>query len=287
VPARSKHTTHRDFTGLLGRIPPTPKPIDHQPARLRLNAPFPSPAPPSKPRRHACPPATSPPPRAPQTAARPRARRQHTRTPANPLAPAGHGGVHSRLWPRPLRPLRGHHCHASPRHQAGRQVRPQRTDPVQGDLSASVKTTLTATGQKIYLSGASPYLVPLGSTNITHVVTNKSARGTRRWSWCGTRRRRRSPWRRRGARQPQGLAASTSPARWGGTGRGGGAGSGELGSGSPKRGPQIGVRALTAGTRQPTHRQATGPRPATPPAPQTPFPPWPNGNLPPATCNLR
>ena len=49
---------------------------------------------------------------------------------------------------------------------------PTATDPVQGDVSASIKTYLTATGQQIALSGASSYLFPLGPTDITNVVTN-------------------------------------------------------------------------------------------------------------------
>jgi hypothetical protein len=43
---------------------------------------------------------------------------------------------------------------------------------VQGDVSASIKTYLTATCQQIALSGPSSYLFPLGPTNITNVVTN-------------------------------------------------------------------------------------------------------------------
>ena len=49
---------------------------------------------------------------------------------------------------------------------------PTATDPVQGDVSASINTYLTATGQQIALSGPSSYLFPLGPTNITNVVTN-------------------------------------------------------------------------------------------------------------------
>jgi hypothetical protein len=49
---------------------------------------------------------------------------------------------------------------------------PTATDPVQGDISASIKTYLNATGQQIDLSGANSFLFPRGPTDITNVVTN-------------------------------------------------------------------------------------------------------------------
>ncbi|GBF94287.1 hypothetical protein Rsub_06909 [Raphidocelis subcapitata] len=49
---------------------------------------------------------------------------------------------------------------------------PSASDPKDGDLSASIKTFLVSTNQQIFLSGASAYIFPLGSTQIKNTVTN-------------------------------------------------------------------------------------------------------------------
>jgi hypothetical protein len=49
---------------------------------------------------------------------------------------------------------------------------PKASDPVDGDLSASVQTYLAATNQLISLSGPNAYIFPVGSTQIKNTVTN-------------------------------------------------------------------------------------------------------------------
>ncbi|GBG00654.1 hypothetical protein Rsub_13383 [Raphidocelis subcapitata] len=49
---------------------------------------------------------------------------------------------------------------------------PSASDPIDGDLSASIKTFLVSNNQQIFLSGASAYIFPLGSTQIKNTVTN-------------------------------------------------------------------------------------------------------------------
>ncbi|GBF94290.1 hypothetical protein Rsub_06912 [Raphidocelis subcapitata] len=53
-----------------------------------------------------------------------------------------------------------------------RHYTPRVSDPVDGDLSASIKTFLVEGGKEISLSGASAYIFPLGSTKIKNTVTN-------------------------------------------------------------------------------------------------------------------
>ena len=49
---------------------------------------------------------------------------------------------------------------------------PSASDPVDGDLSASIETFLVSNDQQISLSGVDAYIFPLGSTQIKNTVTN-------------------------------------------------------------------------------------------------------------------
>jgi hypothetical protein len=51
---------------------------------------------------------------------------------------------------------------------------PRASDPVDGDLTASLQTFLVSNSQQISLSGASAYIFPLGSTQIKNAVTNSA-----------------------------------------------------------------------------------------------------------------
>jgi hypothetical protein len=51
---------------------------------------------------------------------------------------------------------------------------PRAVDPIDGDLSASIKTFLVSNNQQITLSGLSAYIFPLGSTQIKNAVTNSA-----------------------------------------------------------------------------------------------------------------
>ena len=49
---------------------------------------------------------------------------------------------------------------------------PSASDPIDGDLSASIETFLVSNDQQIFLSGVEAYIFPLGSTQIKNTVTN-------------------------------------------------------------------------------------------------------------------
>jgi hypothetical protein len=148
---------------------------------------------------------------------------------------------------------------------------PTATDPVQGDVSASIKTYLTATNEQIYLSGLSSYLFPLGATAVRNVLRDDYGRvfeqaatiavadrtppalsvagpaevllaGPGAVDYAGkvraVRQRRHSPW-----------ACAVTPAPL--ARRRSAVGFSSLGSPRPRRSPAGGVRVVESGTRGP------------------------------------